>query len=152
MIVDMAKGFIYSAVGVVVGSAIVLYAVSTWTSLSTHWINSGLVIPLLGLHLAFSQSTGELRGRVRVGMMLIAAVMCTLGNYLAFVITSRTWFAEKIAPEHQGLFYQLTHPDVLPKFIERGSSGSGSEQTWQMYVCLGLILGPLIFWYGTRRS
>jgi hypothetical protein len=48
--------------------------------------------------------------------------------------------------------YQFMHPQVLPAFVSHSSHGShGTEQTWLMYVIMGLVLGPLVFWWSSKR-
>lgn len=155
MIRDIARGLLFSLIGIALGCGVVWWAVSTWTSLSSRWIGAGFIAPIFGLHIGLMMARSDderYLGRLRLALTLVAAFVCTLGNYLAFVITSRTWFLERIAVEHRDFFYLLTHPSALPAFVERASSGGGSEQTWQMYVVVGLIAGPPAFWFTTKRS
>ena len=142
--------------GLVLASAIVYFATATWTSLSSRWINSGAVLPILGLigGLALAEKDiGERRETLRRWLALAAVPLCTLGNYLAWMITCRAWFADRIPPEHQAFLDQFLHPSVLPTFVTRsGGAGSyGSEETYLEYLIVGALVGPFIFWIGTRE-
>jgi hypothetical protein len=155
MIRDLARGLVFSLIAMALGCGVVWWAVSTWTSLSSRWIGAGFVAPIFGLHLALFTACSDderYRGRLRLALTLVAACVCTAGNYLAFVITSRTWFLERIAAEHRDFFHLVTHPSALPTFVERAASGGGSEQTWQMYVVVGLLAGPFAFWFTTKKN
>ena len=155
MFKHFATAVLLGVLGMVAGELIVWYAVSTWTQISSHWLNSAVVLPILGLWggLALAEkSVAESRGRLRWLLILVAMPLCGAANYLAFVIASRTWFADKIPAEHQSFFFQLTHPDVLPAFGSTGSSGhSSSAESWLMYLILGLVLGPVVFWFTSRK-
>jgi hypothetical protein len=71
---------------------------------------------------------------------------------MAFVIASRTWFADKIRADQQSLLYQIAHPDVLPEFTSTSTSHRSSHaESWVMYLIIGLIAGPLAFWFTSRR-
>ena len=143
--------------GLVAGSLIVWFAVSTWTTLSTHWLHSALVMPTLGLIGGLALSDGKIgdsRGRLRGLLALVACPLCGFANYLAFVITSRTWFADQIPLDHQSLIGQLLNPDWLPAFSSRSSTySSGSAETWLMSLVVGLVAGPvLVFWTTSRKG
>lgn len=146
---------LFGLAALILGCGIVYGAVSQWTNLSSRWISAGFVFPLLGLTFGmywFENEVVDCRTRFRLALIPISAVLATAGNYLAWVITSRTWFAERIPAEHQGFLFQLMNPKVLPSFFERGSSGSSSEQTWVAAIVVGLFAGPIAFWLMTRRD
>jgi hypothetical protein len=142
--------------GLVIGTLIAWGAVSTWTTLSTNWINSGMVWPTLGLDGGLALAgphIGQNRGKLRAALMAVAMPLCGFANYLAFIITSRTWFSDRIPEDSQSLIYQIMHPDIMPTFVHTTSSSShGLEQTWVTYLCIGLIAGPLIFFWSTRPA
>ncbi|HLX65027.1 MAG TPA: hypothetical protein VKX17_27400 [Planctomycetota bacterium] len=142
-------GVILGILGVVVGLLIVWLAVSSWTSLSTHWLNTALVLPSLGLIGGAMIAKGKLESHsgLRALLALAAVPLCGFSNYMAFIITSRTWFADKIAPEHQSLFYQIANPEVMPAFA---SGKSGSAESWLMYLIVGLVAGPAVVWFMSR--
>ncbi len=140
--------------GMLAGLLIEWGAVSTWTSLSTDWLFAALVLPALGLvgGFAFSQDKVESRGALRALLALTAIPLCGFSNFMAFIIASRTWFADAIPSEHQALLYQILHPDVLPEFSRTNSSHASSHsETWLMYLIVGLIAGPLAFWFTSRK-
>jgi hypothetical protein len=154
MFIHLLRAVLLGALGVAVGCSITWGAVSSWTSLSSRWISAGFVAPVMGLTGGMALADRDpscRRGLLRFLLALASAPLCALGNYLSFLITSRTWNAEKIAPEHRDFFYQLTHPDVLPSFFEKSSSGLMSEQTWKQYVILGFIVGPIVLYMTTRK-
>ena len=142
-------------VGILGACGVVYGAVSSWTTVSSHWINSGCVLPILGLTggLALAEpSIGERRNALRWALIAAAVPLATVGNYLAWLITVRTWFADRIPAEHQGFLFQLTHPSVLPSFVEqRAGSSYASSETYLQYLLLGAVLGPIILWLTTRR-
>ena len=48
--------------------------------------------------------------------------------------------------------FQLAHPDVLHSFVSATASNTNPlQETWQMYLVIGLLASPLIFWRGTRK-
>jgi hypothetical protein len=148
------KAVSFGLLGLLLGCIIVKIAVSQWTSLNTMWINAAGILPLLGIAGAFGLARAELgpnRGAYRAICTVLAALLGSLGSYMAFVITSGTWFADRIPLEHQGLFFQLLHPGVLPTFVERSSSASsGTETTWLASLIIGFVVSPLIFLWFTR--
>ena len=155
MLVHILRSTVFGLLGIVLGCVVVQCAVSQWTELSSHWINTGFVAPMLGIWggLTMAESTiGAARFRLRLALAVVAAPLCAVGNFLAFVITSRTWFADRIPVEHRGFIDQLMHPDVLPAFISKGTTGAaGFEESWREYVALGLIVGPLLFMWTSRK-
>src|SRR5687768_17596103 len=99
MLSHFLKAVALGLLGLLAGCGLVAWATSQWTELSTRWINAGFVFPLLGLAgglaLAEPAIAGK-RDRFRFALSLAAAVLCTAGNFLAYVITSRTWFGDRI--------------------------------------------------------
>ena len=150
-----ATSVMFGIVGMVIGTLIVWWAVSTWDSLSTHWLNTAMVMPTLGLvgGLALSDGKiGESRGSLRALLTLVACPICGFSNYLAFIITSRTWFADKIPADHQSFFFQLANPDLMPAFSKSMSSSNyTSSESWLMYLIIGLVVGPLVFLSASRK-
>lgn len=141
--------------GLFIGTAITWTAVSTWTELNTNWIASAMIFPIFGLlgGLAIAEPhVAEHRGKFRALLALAAMPLCGFGNYLAFIITSRTWFGDRLPPESQSLVFQLMHPDIMPTFVHKSTSGSGLEQSWLMYLIVGLLVGPLLLWWTSRTS
>jgi hypothetical protein len=156
MFSKLMRAIVFGVLGIAIGDTIVYFAVSRWTSLDSMWINSGAVWPLIGLWAGYAMAESELgaaRATLRRLLTLAAIPLCAAGNFLAFVITSRTWFAEQIAPEHRDLFYQLMHPDVLPGIYHRSAHGSSSlAWTWIGYLVMGLVVGPLVFWNTSKPT
>jgi hypothetical protein len=140
--------------GLAIGCGIVFFAVSRWTSLDSRWIESGFVGPLilLLLALAFVAPTGDPdRGALRRALVPVAALLTAAGNYLAFVITSRVWYADRMPVGQRSVLYQLLHPGLLPRYVERSYPSSvGMEQTWKEQVILGLVIGVIGFWWLSR--
>ncbi len=114
-----------------------------------------MVMPTLGLWGGYALSdgkVGESRGSLRALLTLAACPICGFSNYLAFIITSRTWFADKIPVDHQSLFFQLANPDQMPAFSKSMSSSNyTSSESWLMYLIIGLIAGPLVFLSASRK-
>jgi hypothetical protein len=140
--------------GLAIGCGIVFFAVSRWTSLDSRWIESGFVGPLilLLLALAFVAPTGDPeRGALRRALIPVAALLSMTGNYLAFVITSHVWYADRMPVGRRSLFYQLLHPGVLPTYVERSyPSGVSAGLSWVEQVVLGFVIGGIAFWWISR--
>jgi len=152
MLGHVVKSAVLGVLGLAFGCGIVLFAVTRWTSLDTMWLNSALVWPILGLTLGLSLAEGSIgtgRTQLRVALTALAIPLCALGNYLAFVLTSRTWFADKIPADQQSFAFQVMHPEVLPNFFHTQNHGS-MEWGWTGYLLLGLVAGPIIFWRSSR--
>ena len=90
-----------------------------------------------------------------MGNQVLACAATVFGgaaNYLAFVITSRTWSGNELPESSRSLWFQLTHHDVLHSFVSTTASNTNPlQETWQMYLVIGLLASPLIFWRGTRK-
>ena len=156
----MLKQFLRSLacglLGLAVGAGIVQFAVWKWDSLSSHWIDSGGILPMLGLLAGLGWAAADEFDRLRALrrlLILVAIPLGALGGLLAFVITSRTWFADKIPPEQSSFLFQLMNPSVLPTFGERSGSGSGmtSEVTYGRSLFVGAFAAPLVMWLFTRK-
>jgi hypothetical protein len=144
-----------AVLGLIIGTAITWTAVSNWTSLSTSWLDAAMIFPIFGLlgGLAIAEPhLGEHRGKFRAALAAVAMPLCGFANYLAFIITSRTWFGDRLPPESQSLVFQLMNPDIMPTFVHKSTSGSGLEQSWLMYLIVGLFIGPLLIWWTSRTS
>lgn len=141
--------------GVLIGSAIVYGAVSAWTELSSSWVEAGFVVPLMTLIIGLAVVTpagSPERKTLRRALLPVAALVGTAGNYLAFVITSHVWYADRIPAAQQSWLFQLLHPSVLPSFVSRSSpSSSGIEQTWIEHVVIGFVAALVAFWWITSR-
>jgi hypothetical protein len=137
--------------GLALGLGIVTLAVNRWTSLDSRWIESGFVGPLILLLLGFAvvAPTGDPdRGALRRALVPVAALLTAAGNYLAFVITSHVWFADRMPAGQRSVLHQLLHPGALPRYVERSyPSTVGLEQTWVEQVVLGLVVGVIGFWW-----
>lgn len=155
MIPDVLRSLVLGFIGMAIGCGIAWWVASTWTEINVWWVLLGPALSVLGLErgLSLSDTKDEsYRTRLRVLLALTAAMVCAVGNYLTFVILSRTWYANEIPTEHQEFLYQLLHPSVLPSFGETGADGQFEETTWMMYLFFGLIGGPIVFWILTKRK
>jgi hypothetical protein len=140
-------------VGMVAGLMIEWLAVSTWTTLSSDWLFAALIVPIVGMvggFALFRHDVGESTGPVRALLSLAAIPLCGFSNYMAFIVASRTWFADKIPADQQSLFFQIAHPDLLPAFSTSSHNSSHSE-SWVAYLIAGVLVGPIAFWFTSRR-
>lgn len=137
--------------GLIIGCLVAGFAAATWSSMNTRWIGAAMILPLMGLvlghYLAAPPARAD-RRRLRAVLFAAGLLLGTLGNYLAFVLVSRTWNRDARPP--QSLFYDATHPSELPPIV-RASNYSESEESWQEYVIVGAIASTLIIWMFTRE-
>lgn len=138
------------ALGVALSSLIVWKVADAWSSFSERWLVLALVMPVFGIlagcGLAEKLSGGGadwfIRNRLtRLGYALLAGVFSALGGYLAFIITARTWFADRVEPASAGFFHQVLHPSTLPTFYKNSAHGFSNEQHWWLMAGIGLLVG-----------
>jgi hypothetical protein len=146
--------------GVLLSSLLVWYIARTWSSFSSDWFVLVCLLPIFGILGGAGLSSLLARdGHTRqapgwgacLGLALLGGLLAGLANYLAFVITSRTWFAAQIHPEHAEFFYQVFHPWVLPAFYEGNEHGGQTEQTWVFMAGIGVLIGFVTTFWGYRR-
>jgi hypothetical protein len=104
-----------------------------WDSIDQKWIASGMLPPLAGLAVGLKLLDPDVprdRKRLRAVLLVMAIALGTIGNYLAFVIATRTWYADQFAAGEQSLAYQVTHPDSLPGLKSAQQGLSDTEETW----------------------
>lgn len=140
--------------GVVVSSLVVWQVVHSWHSFSSHWLfMPSCMLPIFGTlggySLAQKLTGGDAEWYMpnrlaRIGYAVLAGSLAGLAGYVAFVITSRTWFADKIEPAASGFAYQFLHPSVLPTFYENSQHGSSMEQTWWMLAGIGFLISTWV--------
>jgi hypothetical protein len=140
--------------GLVLGCLIVWFAAAMWNSIDQRWIATGMLLPLAGLWIGlylFGPPSDAERRKLRAVLFGAAVLLGTTGNYLAFVIASRTWSMDRVPTEEQSLAYQATHPNSLRTFTSRRQGIHDSEETWREYAAVGLVGSPIIFWIFTRE-
>ena len=140
-------------VGMIVGETIVWFAVVTWNSISAWWMIVACALPLWAFAQTYLTASSQVPNRraFRAVLAVLSAVAGGLTNYTSWVITARTWSADLIAPEHQGLLFQLLHPSVLPAFVENaGGASPPLEAGWLQYLLFGIAAGGGAFWWMTR--
>jgi hypothetical protein len=151
MLRNLLRATALGIAGLIIGCSVVWFGVSTWESISTRLIGIAMIFPLMGLLgglLLASPEAETQRKTLRSFLFVVAILLGTLGNYLAFIIVSRTWSSDRLPAAHQSFAYQVTHPGVLPTLVRKSSFGK-SEESWMEYVLVGVVGSAFMFWIFT---
>jgi hypothetical protein len=140
--------------GVLIGCLILQQVVNRWKSFDIYLLLLHALLALYGIrtgrHLCSDSREGEgmpIRNRYEVmSYSILGAAISSLSTFLAFVITSRTWFADRIDPTFSSLWYQLLHPWILPPFYATDWHGNPNEVTWWFMSAVGFGVGLFSSW------